>query len=177
MHRTPTWLIETEKYSKLRNIITNWIIDFAPTQCQWTNQVAELNTLLELPENNEVNSFLAYNAAPLAESGEAEASNVANVFVAANGREIEVATIHSVKGETHDATLILETKNHRNDLEVMLPFFIGELPSAQQQNSALRLKPHHNANPPQNKQFLRQLYVAASRPSNLLCLANFLAKE
>lgn len=166
-----TWLIETEKYSKFRNLITNWIVNSAPTKLQWTDQAAELHTLLELPRNYEVSTFLAFDDATLPEGEETGISNVANVFVAENGREIEVGTIHSVKGETHDATLILETKNHRNDLEIMLPFFIGELPSVEQPNSVLRPKPHHNANPPQNKQFIRQLYVAASRPRNLLCLA------
>ena len=31
--------------------------------------------------------------------------------------EIEVATVHSVKGETHAATLFLETKNYKYESE------------------------------------------------------------
>lgn len=168
-----SWLLETEKYEVFRSIITNWIMNAAPQYEQWVRQIAKLKTLIELPETDEVNCYLAYGEVPLEADarGEPEASNVANVYTAENGRKIEVGTIHSVKGETHDATLILETKNHRNDLEIMLPYFTGDLPSAQIQNADLRSKPHHNANPPQNKQFLRQLYVAASRPRHLLCLA------
>lgn len=94
-----------------------------------------------------------------------------NKIMHSDGFCIELSTIHGVKGETHDATLIVATKNHRNDLEIMLPFFIGELPAEGHRNADLRLKPHHSANPSQNKQFLRQLYVAASRPRYLLCLA------
>lgn len=166
-----SWLYETQKYREFRSVITNWIMNSAPSKDQWANQISDLKALLELHINDNVNDFLAYNGASLTEGGKGEVSNTANVFVAVNGREVEVGTIHSVKGETHDATLILETKNHRNDLEIMLPFITGKLPSILLQNSALRSKPHHNANPPQNKQFLRQLYVAASRPRHLLCLA------
>src|SRR5690606_36409827 len=35
-----------------------------------------------------------------------------NTFRSKYGFDIEVSTIHGVKGETHDATLVLETKFH-----------------------------------------------------------------
>ncbi len=35
--------------------------------------------------------------------------------------DIHVATIHSVKGETHDATLVLETLSQDHDLKTVLP--------------------------------------------------------
>jgi len=36
--------------------------------------------------------------------------SITNSYQCDNGLEIEVSTIHGVKGQTHDATLILETK-------------------------------------------------------------------
>ncbi|MEJ1343682.1 MAG: UvrD-helicase domain-containing protein [Candidatus Sedimenticola sp. (ex Thyasira tokunagai)] len=85
--------------------------------------------------------------------------------------QIELSTIHGVKGETHDATLIVETKNHIFDLETMLPYFTGELPSEDHPNRQLPEKPNARRAFKQNKVFLRQLYVAMSRPKHLLCLA------
>lgn len=75
-----------------------------------------------------------------------------------NGRiiENEVATIHSVKGETHAATLVLETKNHQFDVGVLIDYILGE-------NST---RPKGVRKP----KFMKQLYVAFSRPQYLLCL-------
>jgi hypothetical protein len=35
------------------------------------------------------------------------------IFDPIRGRKIQISTIHKVKGETHDATLYLETVNNR----------------------------------------------------------------
>lgn len=73
---------------------------------------------------------------------------------------VELGTIHSVKGETHDATLVLETKNHQYDIGLLIKFLTGELPTEDNSNLGKR-----------KTKFMRQLYVAASRPRYLLCLA------
>ncbi|MCW9013529.1 MAG: UvrD-helicase domain-containing protein [Gammaproteobacteria bacterium] len=88
-----------------------------------------------------------------------------------DGFQLELSTIHGVKGETHDATLIVETKNHTFDLETMLPYLTGELPSDDHQNQQLPDKPNSRRNFKPNKTFMKQLYVAMSRPKHLLCLA------
>jgi hypothetical protein len=84
--------------------------------------------------------------------------------------DIELSTIHGAKGETHDSTLILETKNQLLDLSTMLPYLTHELPSITTPNLDLDEKPHHKSKKP-NQQFMRQLFVAMSRPKHLLCLA------
>lgn len=71
---------------------------------------------------------------------------------------IRVGSIHSVKGETHTATLVLETYWYDYNLEDLLPWLTGAnsgvgAAKARQQS---RLKLH---------------YVAMSRPTHLLCLA------
>tara|TARA_B110000503_G_C7040826_1_gene368140 strand:+ start:84 stop:539 length:456 start_codon:yes stop_codon:yes gene_type:complete len=88
-----------------------------------------------------------------------------------DGFRVELSTIHGVKGETHDATLVLETKYHCFDLKEMLSYLTGDLPNQEHPNVKLRGNPHHSAVFKPNKKFMRQLYVAMSRPKHLLCLA------
>lgn len=76
-----------------------------------------------------------------------------------NGQEvaIEFNTIHGVKGETHCATLYLETFTRCYDLQKIMPFFfLGETRGARRTQEARRLRPG---------------YVAITRPSHMLCLA------
>ncbi|NRB39738.1 MAG: UvrD-helicase domain-containing protein [Pseudomonadales bacterium] len=75
-----------------------------------------------------------------------------------NGRNvpIKVGSIHSVKGQTHTATLVLETFWHEHNLEKLLPWLQGGKKgweTGERQKS--RLKSH---------------YVAMTRPTHLLCL-------
>ena len=72
--------------------------------------------------------------------------------------DVEIATIHSVKGETHDATLVLETKfRQSHDIQSLLDHI---LKIQMQRVTAV-----------QKKKFMKQLYVAMTRPQYLLCLA------
>lgn len=82
----------------------------------------------------------------------------------ANAPEVSVrlGSIHSVKGETHTATLVLESFHQTHHLKKLIPWLAGTRPRPGADNtgedSALidRLKLH---------------YVAMTRPSHLLCLA------
>ena len=94
-----------------------------------------------------------------------------NMILHSDGFRIELSTIHGVKGETHDATLVLETKNYCFDLETMMPYLTGEWPSIEHPICDLPDKPHATRRFKPNKRFLRQFYVAMSRPKHLLCLA------
>jgi hypothetical protein len=78
------------------------------------------------------------------------------------GREIELAlgTIASMKGETHLASLVLESyggKSKRYDLTLALPAIAGV-------GKLGKLGVTHKAQ-------MRNLYVAMSRPTQFLCLA------
>lgn len=80
-----------------------------------------------------------------------------NIWVdAVSGRKIVVDTIHAVKGETHDATLYLETEyNKKSDLERILPFFgAGTMRNNKLVDRSRKLA-----------------YVGMSRPRKLLCVA------
>ena len=80
-----------------------------------------------------------------------------NVFIdPIRGRRIVFDTIHAVKGETHDATLYLETSRQRStDLCRVLPFFgAGSLGKSSLFDYSRKLA-----------------YVGMSRPKKLLCVA------
>lgn len=147
----------------------------------WVSICEDFILLLDLQDLSvEAIQYLAYEEVLATENqneriGEVEASAVIpsseNIIKHPDGFDIHLSTIHGVKGETHDATLVMETKNHCFDLEAMLPYLIKELPNEQHQNANLPNKPHHSRNFKPNKIFMRQLYVAVSRPRHLLCLA------
>ena len=80
-----------------------------------------------------------------------------NVFIdPIRGRRIEFATIHGVKGETHDATLYLETdRNGASDLNRILPYYgVGKPRGSNLFDYSRKLA-----------------YVGMSRPKRLLCVA------
>ncbi len=78
-----------------------------------------------------------------------------NIF-SLDGINIEIGTIHSVKGETHTATLVMETKYHTTESQKILNILKGQ-----------EIK---NPNKRQ-AEAMKMLYVAMSRPTDLLCFA------
>lgn len=80
-----------------------------------------------------------------------------NIFVdPIHHRRIQFDTIHGVKGETHDATLYLETETRRSsDIVRILPWLgVGKVGSSSLFDYSRKL-----------------VYVGMSRPQKLLCLA------
>lgn len=72
--------------------------------------------------------------------------------------QIRVGSIHSVKGETHTATLVLETFYVKHQLATLKPWLLGKRSGKGKEG-------------PQNQSRLKQHYVAMTRPTHLLCLA------
>lgn len=91
-------------------------------------------------------------------------SGVTNTHVVLHeGRSVpvQVGTTASVKGETHLATLVLEAHAHparSHDLQAALVSIASGVPMSVKANDSTR-------------SLYRNLYVATSRPSHLLCLA------
>ena len=83
-----------------------------------------------------------------------------NLFVADNGIVvIHIGTVHSVKGETHSATLYLETEYEKgSDASRLIEFLKGNRPKAQTK------KAYHQQN-------LKIAHVAFSRPTHFLAFA------
>lgn len=73
--------------------------------------------------------------------------------------DIRLSSIHMAKGQTHSATLVLETFNQTHFLHALMPWLVG--------------KNQHGAKCTTDKamQRLLQIYVAMTRPTHLLCLA------
>lgn len=72
--------------------------------------------------------------------------------------KLRVGSIHSVKGETHTATLVLDTYFRRHHLATLKPWLLGT-------------KAGKGTEGIENQSRLKQHYVAMTRPTHLLCLA------
>ncbi len=72
--------------------------------------------------------------------------------------DIRLGSIHSVKGQTHLATMVLNTHRHKHSSQRMLPWLLGE-------------KVNSNGAGVQDRGKLIQTYVAMTRPSHLVCFA------
>ncbi|UUO22398.1 ATP-dependent helicase [Colwellia sp. M166] len=81
-----------------------------------------------------------------------EEPNKTSFIVDGSPIDIYFSKIHKAKGETHTATLILETYNRTYDLHQLLPLLKGK-----RQKSAIAKK--------------KVLYVGMTRPTHLLCFA------
>ncbi len=71
--------------------------------------------------------------------------------------ELKLGTIHSVKGQTHTATLILESTNRGPILGQLKPYFLHE----ERASEAIKSK----------REWLNTLYVGLTRPTHLVCIA------
>ncbi len=83
--------------------------------------------------------------------------SVSNIL-SLNGIDINVGTVHSVKGQTHTATLFLECFNDGFNANQLIEQLTG--------NPADKVKGARN-----KKSALKIAYVAMSRPTHLLCAA------
>lgn len=119
-----------------------------PDLTKWNEYKTEL---LEILETQDI-AFWGYDSFKEAQSG--DVSSPCNIYICENGVHIELSTIHGVKGETHDATLVLETRY----LDYDLSYFINNPKEVSKKMGLNELKKE-------------LLYVATSRPRHLLCLA------
>ncbi|MEQ1151686.1 UvrD-helicase domain-containing protein [Acinetobacter johnsonii] len=117
-------------------------------------QIFNLNGLSKIPE------YLNYDGYTLSAQGNNEKCEQNKISIEINTKkiEMEVATIHSIKGETHAATLIVETTFGRSyDISNVFTYLVH-----QQQATQPR---------PQTVKFMKQIYVAMTRPRHFVCLA------
>lgn len=118
--------------------------------------------IAESPLSEEADAFLMWNDKAVTPAAPTDARSRNNIFhYRKNGREVSIhaGSIHSVKGQTHTATLVLETFWHDHNLELILPWFTRKKfgwKKADGVRQETRLKLH---------------YVAMTRPTHLLCLA------
>jgi len=152
----------TIKDSPKRNEINQQIIGIQNSDLNdsqgWESNIKDLLTVLGLQDKYAVlTNFISHVAPSTIANDEFVSANMYAEKV--NGRDvyIEVDTIHSVKGETHAATLILETKFYEYDVHQMLDYIIG----------TKKTRPTGVRKP----KFMKQLYVAMTRPKHLVGIA------
>ena len=118
----------------------------------------------EIKDRNKAEEFLAW--APIAGRRKKDAvslsghlgPNIYRVFDGCGCVDIRLGTIHSVKGQTHLATLLLSTYWKRHSAKQMLPWLLGEKANGEDAGT-------------DDKKRLRNTFVAMTRPSHLLSLA------
>lgn len=108
----------------------------------------------------EADQHLAWDDCLLPEA-EADGKSSKNVFIYKSaGRRLSLRfeTVHAVKGETHSATLLVETySNKAHDLKSLLPVLTGHTHGSQLAQTKLNC--------------CMCAYVALTRPSGMICLA------
>ena len=80
---------------------------------------------------------------------------------------IRLGSIHSVKGETHTATLVLDSFFHKHHLSELKPWLLGTKSGGSSTNG----KGRQVLEGPRIVGRLKLHYVAMTRPTHLLCLA------
>jgi hypothetical protein len=151
----------TEKSVNLNKILLSWCQTlFVNNQTDIQQMLNYLDTLMkllgfnltahkktELESNYNIPLIVADN----------EQKGVCNEYRKAENILVTIDTIHSVKGQTHKATLVLETFYYQFDLEQLIPYLHGDRLG----KPGIRI----------TNRFLPLAYVACTRPTHLLCLA------
>lgn len=163
---------QPEVLLRYRKAVMAMLIDSFPSdERQWTStktreafiQIATAlcNNSVNLREGDE---FLTWSDAhinpqstPLSHNG----MMPINTYCVSDGDRsvsIQLGSIHSIKGQDHLATLVLDTFWHDHAFKSLLPWLSGE-------------RENGNNASEREKTRLLQTYVAMTRPSHLLCLA------
>ena len=149
--------LDTAYYDIYRSEVLKFTMLDNPNRNAVDGQIKMLfNTILGLDENGNsaFEHMPAYFMTDTALPAVTKIDN--NVFTDSVGRRIKFDTVHGVKGETHDATLYLETKENRStDLNRVIPIWEGKSFTT---NSTIEYA-------------RRCVYVGLSRPRKLLCIA------
>lgn len=172
-HRAVVEALSTnaEAISAYRRLLRGFLIDWEALSVEsWARRqedillvAASLGTSGSPPDAT--NDFLSWDtndpslAAPTAASPMDAGANVYRVEnEARRSVDIRLGSVHSVKGQTHLATLLLSTYWHDHSAKRMLPWLVGE-------------KVNLNGAGIQDRARLQHTYVAMTRPSHLVCLA------
>jgi DNA helicase-2/ATP-dependent DNA helicase PcrA len=166
--RLMSFMAERGKSAAFREFLHTLMMNAYPTEQEWTSHCDSCLDLLEIDSNavkDEAKAYLLYSGQIV--MSVQSSVQFGNRFLANNGIVIEVGTIHSVKGETHDATLVLETKSYKLfDVAEMLPYlldFTRQVPVAEPD----RPTSHDSL----RAGFMKRLYVGATRPRHLVAFS------
>lgn len=160
------WLVEHVIARRGALWKANWLVDFLP----------RVRAILVKLSNRadfsvEAEDFLAWPTYREIHRDEtASTAQQVNVFSYPSHApkvQVRLGSIHSVKGETHTATLVLESFFRRHHLSELKPWLLGQREGGSRQRA--RGKPISEG--PLMLERLKLHYVAMTRPTHLLCLA------
>lgn len=152
----------------LRALLWRWCVLGEPAvESGWTQQVEQLKRGLQPLTgggwSDEAERFCKWSNGVRASTlvGTATLDARPNRYQYREGNRavsVDLGTIHSAKGQTHTATLVLETYFRRHDLSDLVPWLLGEKRGAKASEGKERTER------------MRLIYTAMTRPSHLLCL-------
>jgi len=158
-----------ETVEKYHRFVHEWVVNGnLPTKSQWQDNInKQLRDIAEVIASEplthkEANHFLRWqgiDSEPLPKPEVVKyKDNIYRYTEDGKTVPIRVGSIHSVKGETHTATLVLETFYYTHNLQSIMDWICCEKMgcSGANKRDIQRLKIH---------------YVAMTRPTHLLCLA------
>lgn len=161
--------IDESSFVSLRRLLWEWCIESTPiVEPSWTNKVAELRRalgpIIGTQWNADADAFCRWSVEYVVQTSgqDAEGHPGPNRYrFRQDGRyvDIDVGTIHSAKGQTHTATLVVESHFKKHDMEDLLKWICGENCGADSTPGTERMER------------MRLVYTAVTRPSHLLCLA------
>lgn len=153
-----------------RRLIKALVIDWMPlTKENWGAMREDILTIAcalceGATDTANANDFLAWSAKDAslacrpAGSPNDPGPNIYRVTEGERHVDIRLGSIHSVKGQTHLATMVLNTFWHAHSSRRMLPWLLGTQTNGIGTGSQDRIR-------------LLQTYVAMTRPTHLICLA------
>ena len=128
---------------------------------QMTNMISYQGLVRTFP-NQQSLQYLAWEPVPVATEAGESAGALVNTYHFQDGNDgvdIRMSSIHSEKGKTHSATLILETFRKTHFIQKLMPWI-------EQVKGALK-RPLDSA----TKKDMMLMYVGMTRPTHMLCLA------
>jgi DNA helicase II / ATP-dependent DNA helicase PcrA len=165
------FLMAGDSYPEFKELMWEFLrADADLSENKWNAKMEGLVALLKtiMPESNApgVREFLAWSGNAEAEANggvliEAEAENVLLHRGPTAELGLRFDSIHGVKGETHAATLVLETFSRTHDMKSLLPILTGAKRATKLKGTAI--------------DHCKRLFVGVTRPTHLVCLAIFSA--
>jgi len=166
------WETDESFLNQFKENIASWAIGIKQSSQDYDSEVLksirlyvkdEFLPLFEIEFKGDMKEFLGMNLTN--EAFDEEDLSAENVYCHQDdilkNIEVEVGTIHSVKGETHTATLYLETDYYsQRESDRILDQIKGIAYSNEDPSKDIR-----------RKETLKMAYVGMSRPTHLLCLA------
>ena len=148
---------------RVMRVLRNAIISGAPrSDADWRETAGLLQAIVEQASKKGINgnarAFLDFSHTSLTDAAAFDDGSRLVHRVGDRALILNLGSIHSVKGQTHDATLVLESFPRTADLHCVLPAILGRaaLPGPDE-----RFKYRAVTN----------IFVAVTRPRHLLCLA------